>query len=195
MEAVRILKAIGIAPKRTIRIALWSGEEEGLLGSRAYVAQHFGSRAEPKDPKQRDLPYSMRTEKTPLNLKPEHEKLSAYFNLDNGTGKVRGIYSQSNAAARPIFEAWIEPLKDLGVTAVTMRNTGNTDHVPFDDVGLPGFQFIQDQIEYETRTHHTNSDTYERLQKEDLMQAATVIATFVWEAANRPEMMPRKPLP
>lgn len=114
----------------------------------------------------------MRTEKTPLNLKPEHETLSAYFNLDNGTGKVRGIYSQSNAAARPIFESWIDPLKDLGVTAVTMRNTSSTDHVPFDEAGLPGFQFIQDQIEYETRTHHTN-----------------------WEAANRPEMMPRKPLP
>ncbi|MGZ8832613.1 MAG: M20/M25/M40 family metallo-hydrolase [Thermoanaerobaculia bacterium] len=195
MEAVRILKAIGIAPKRTIRIALWSGEEQGLLGSRAFVAQHFGSRAEPKDPKQRDLPYSMRTEKTPLNLKPEHAKLSAYFNLDNGTGKVRGIYSQGNAAARPIFESWIDPLKDLGVTAVTMRNTSSTDHVPFDEAGLPGFQFIQDQADYETRTHHTNWDTYERLQKEDLMQAATVIATFVWEAANRPEMMPRKPLP
>ncbi len=193
MEAVRILKAIGIAPRRTIRIALWSGEEQGLLGSRAYVAQHFGSRAEPKDPKQRDLPLSMRTEKTPLELKPEHAKLSAYFNLDNGTGRIRGIYSQSNAAARPIFESWIEPLKDLGVTAVTMRNTSSTDHVAFDEVGLPGFQFIQDQIEYDTRTHHTNWDTYERLQKEDLMQAATVIATFVWEAANRAEMMPRKP--
>ncbi|HEV8660538.1 MAG TPA: M20/M25/M40 family metallo-hydrolase [Thermoanaerobaculia bacterium] len=194
MEAVRILKTIGIAPKRTIRIALWSGEEQGLLGSRAYVRQHFGGRAEPKDPNQRDLPLSMRTEKTPLELKPEHAKLSAYFNLDNGTGKVRGIYAQSNVAIRPIFESWIEPLKDLGVTAVTMRNTGSTDHVSFDEVGLPGFQFIQDQIEYDTRTHHTNWDTYERLQKEDLMQAATVIATFVWEAANRAEMMPRKPL-
>ncbi|HEX7419996.1 MAG TPA: M20/M25/M40 family metallo-hydrolase [Thermoanaerobaculia bacterium] len=194
MEAVRILKAIGIAPRRTIRIALWSGEEQGLLGSRAYVGQHFGKREDPKDPKQRDLPFSMRTEKTSLVLTPEHAKLSAYFNLDNGTGRVRGIYAQSNAAARPIFESWIEPLKDLGVTAVTMRDTGSTDHVAFDEVGLPGFQFIQDEIEYETRTHHTNWDTYERLQKEDLMQAATVIATFVWEAANRAEMMPRKPL-
>ncbi len=194
MEAVRILKAIGIAPKRTIRIALWSGEEQGLLGSRGYVGQHFGKRAEPKDPKQRDLPSYLRTEKTPLELKPEHTKLSAYFNLDNGTGKIRGIYAQGNAAIRPIFEAWVEPLKDLGVTTVTMRNTGSTDHVSFDEVGLPGFQFIQDEIEYDTRTHHTNYDTYERLQKEDLMQAATVIATFVWEAANRAEMMPRKPL-
>src|SRR5712691_855570 len=135
----------------------------------------------------------MRTEKTPLELKPEHAKLSAYFNLDNGTGKVRGVYAQSNAAIRPIFDSWIEPLKDLGVTTVTMRNTGSTDHVSFDEVGLPGFQFVQDKIEYDTRTHHTNWDTYERLQKEDLMQAAVVIATFVWEAANRPEMMPRKP--
>ncbi len=194
MEAVRILKAIGIAPKRTIRIALWSGEEQGLLGSRGYVGQHFGKRAEPKDPQQRDLPAFLRTEKTPLQLKPEHTKLSAYFNLDNGTGKIRGIYAQGNAAIRPIFEAWTEPLRDLGVTTVTMRNTGSTDHVSFDEVGLPGFQFIQDEIEYDTRTHHTNYDTYERLQKEDLMQAATVIATFVWETANRPEMMPRKPL-
>jgi len=195
MEAVRILKAIGIAPRRTIRIALWSGEEQGLLGSRAYVAQHFAKREDPKDPKQRELPYSQRTEKTPLVLAQDHARLSAYFNLDNGTGKVRGVYAQSNAAVRPLFESWIGPLKDLDVTTVTMRNTSSTDHVSFDEVGLPGFQFVQDQIEYDTRTHHTNFDTYERLQKEDLMQAATVIATFVWETANRPEMMPRKPLP
>ncbi|HSP32802.1 MAG TPA: M20/M25/M40 family metallo-hydrolase [Thermoanaerobaculia bacterium] len=194
MEAVRILKAIGVVPKRTIRIALWSGEEQGLLGSRAYVTQHFGKRAEPKDPKQRDLPSFLRTEKTAIEAKPEHAKLSAYFNFDNGTGRIRGIYAQSNAAVVPIFESWIAPLHDLGVTTVTMRNTGSTDHVPFDAVDLPGFQFIQDEVEYETRTHHTNEDTYERLQKEDLMQAATVLATFVWEAANRPEMMPRKPL-
>lgn len=194
MEAVRILKAIGIPPRRTIRIALWSGEEQGLLGSRGYVGRHFGKRADPKDPKQKEMPYWQRTEKTPLILTPEHAKLSAYFNLDNGTGRIRGIYAQNNAAARPIFESWIEPLKDLGVNTVTMRDTGSTDHVAFDEVGLPGFQFIQDAIEYGTRTHHTNYDTYERLQKDDLMQAATVIATFVWEAANRAEMMPRKPL-
>jgi hypothetical protein len=194
MEAVRILKAIGIAPKRTIRIALWSGEEQGLLGSRGYVAQHFGSRAEPKDPAERDLPSSMRKEKTPLTLKPEQARVSAYFNLDNGTGKIRGIYTQENAAAVPIFESWIQPLKDLGVTNITSRNTGGTDHLSFDDVGIPGFQFIQDEIEYESRTHHTNYDVYERLQREDLMQASVVLATFVWEAANRPEMFPRKPL-
>ena len=195
MEAVRILKAIGVAPKRTIRIALWSGEEQGLLGSRAYVAQHFGSRAEPTDPDEKDLPSSLRKQKGPLTLKPEHAKLAAYFNMDNGTGRIRGVYMQENAAVRPIFEAWIEPLKDLGVTTLTMRNTGGTDHLSFDEAGLPGFQFIQDEIEYETRTHHTNYDVYERLQRDDLAQAAVAMATFVWEAANRPDMLPRKPLP
>ncbi len=195
MEAVRILEAIGTAPKRTIRIALWSGEEQGLLGSRAYVEQHFAKRAEPKDPEQAKLPLSMRTEKGELTIKPEHAKISAYFNVDNGTGKLRGIYAQENAAVAPLFSAWLQPLEDLGATTVTMRNTGSTDHVPFDEAGIPGFQFIQDEVEYDTRTHHTNWDTYERLQREDLMQAAVVAATFVWEAANRPEMMPRKPMP
>jgi carboxypeptidase Q len=195
MEAVRIIKSLGVAPKRTIRIALWSGEEQGLLGSRGYVAQHFASRAEPKDPEQAKLPAALRTEKGELTVKPEHAKISAYFNIDNGTGKVRGIYAQENAAVVPLFTSWLEPLHDLGATTVTMRNTGSTDHVSFDDVGVPGFQFIQDQVEYESRTHHTNWDTYERLQRDDLMQAAVVAATFVWEAANRPELLPRKPLP
>ncbi len=194
MEAVRILEAIGIAPKRTIRIALWGGEEEGLLGSRAYVEQHFASRPEPTDPKQRDLPAYMRENRGPLTIKPEHARLAAYFNLDNGTGKIRGIYAQENAAVVPIFEQWLTPLHDLGATTVTMRNTGGTDHLSFDAVGLPGFQFIQDDVEYEQRTHHTEYDVYERLQREDLMQAAVVMAEFVWEAANRPEMLPRKPL-
>lgn len=194
MEAVRILKAIGIAPKRTIRIALWSGEEEGLLGSRAYVAQHFASRPEPPE-NERDLPSTMQRNRGPLTIKPEQAKVSAYFNMDNGTGKIRGVYAQENAAVVPIFEDWLTPLHDLGATTVTMRNTGSTDHISFDDAGIPGFQFIQDPVEYEQRTHHTNFDTYERLQREDLMQAAVVMATFVWEAANRPEMLPRKPLP
>ena len=192
MEAVRILKAIGIAPRRTIRIALWSGEEEGLLGSRAYVAQHFGSRPLLK-PEEAMMPYNMQ-KRGPLALKPEQAKISAYFNLDNGTGRIRGIYAQENAAAAPLFEAWLAPLHDLGATTVTMRNTGSTDHVSFDEVGVPGFQFIQDDVEYFQRTHHTNYDTYERLQRDDLMQAAVVMATFVWEAANRPELLPRKPL-
>ncbi len=195
MEAVRILKALGVAPRRTIRIALWSGEEQGLLGARAYVAEHVAKRAEPKDPEQAKLPYTWRTEKTPLILGPEHGKIAAYFNMDNGTGKLRGIYAQENAAVVPIFTAWLEPLKDLGATTVTMRNTGSTDHVPFDETGVPAFQFIQDEVEYRTRTHHTNWDTYERLQREDLMQAAVVAATFVWETANRAEMLPRKPMP
>jgi carboxypeptidase Q len=193
MEVVRVLKAIGIQPKRTIRIALWSGEEEGLLGSRAYVSQHFASRPEPPA-EERDLPSFMQRNRGPLTIKPEHAKIAAYFNLDNGTGKVRGIYSQENAAAVPIFEAWLEPLKDLGATTVTMRNTGGTDHLSFDAVGLPGFQFVQDEVEYGQRTHHTNYDVYERLQRDDLEQAVVVMATFVWEAANRPEMLPRKPL-
>ena len=198
MEAVRILKALGVKPKRTIRIALWSGEEQGLLGSRGYVSQHFASRPEPKQPltpEQEDLPSFLRRPTGPLAVKPEHAKLSAYFNLDNGTGKIRGVYAQENAAAVPIFESWIEPLKDLGVTAVTMRNTSGTDHLSFDAVGLPGFQFVQDEVEYETRTHHTNMDVYERLQKEDLMQASVVIACFVYDAAMRDAMFPRKPMP
>lgn len=194
MEAVRILKALNVHPKRTIRIALWSGEEEGLFGSRAYVAQHFGSRPEATggDP---DLPSFLRPPAGPLTLKPEHAKLSAYFNLDNGTGRVRGVYTQENAAVVPIFQAWMEPLKDLGVTTITNRNTGGTDHLSFDAVGLPGFQFVQDEVEYETRTHHTNMDVYERLQREDLMQASVVMACFVYDAAMRDGMIPRKPLP
>jgi hypothetical protein len=195
MEAMRILKALNVTPRRTIRIALWSAEEQGLLGSRAYVAQHFASRPEPKDPDDRDLPLAMRKDKGTLTVKPEHAKLSAYFNVDNGTGKIRGIYAQENAAVVPLFRAWLEPLHDLGATTLTMRNTTGTDHLSFDEVGIPGFQFIQDEIEYETRTHHTNWDSYERLQRDDLMQAAVVVATFVWEAANRAEMMPRKAMP
>jgi carboxypeptidase Q len=194
MEAARILKSLGVAPKRTIRIALWAGEEQGLLGSRAYVEQHVGKRAEPKDPEQKKLPSWARTEKGELTKLPEHGKISAYFNYDNGTGRIRGIYAQENAAVVPLFTAWLQPLHDLGATTVTMRNTGSTDHVPFDEAGVPAFQFIQDEVEYSTRTHHTNWDTFERLQREDLMQAAVVVATFVWETANREEMLPRKPL-
>ena len=192
MKAVRILKAIGIAPRRTIRIALWSGEEEGLLGSRGYVVKHLGERPL-LNPDEATLPSSMQ-KRGPLALKPEQAKISAYFNMDNGSGKIRGVYAQENAAVVPIFESWITPLRDLGVTTVTMRNTGGTDHLSFDDVGVPGFQFIQDELDYSPRTHHTNYDTYERLQRDDLMQAAVVMATFVWEAANRPEMLPRKPV-
>ena len=200
MEAIRILKAIDAKPKRAIRIGLWGGEEQGLLGSRAYVSEHFASRPEPKEAGPDELPSFMRNEPpAPITLKPDHAKLAAYFNLDNGTGKIRGVYLQENAAVRPILESWMESVKDLGATRITMRNTGGTDHQSFDAVGLPGFQFIQDPIEYMDGaffgTHHTDMDTYDRLQREDLMQAAVVIATFAYDAAVRDEMLPRKPLP
>ncbi len=195
MEAVRILQALDVKPRRTIRIALWSGEEEGLLGSKAYVAEHFGTRGGPPDPSERDLPSFLRRETGPVTTKPDHARLSAYFNVDNGTGKIRGIYAERNAAVAPLFEAWLRPLHDLGATTVTLRHTGGTDHLSFDAIGLPAFQFIQDEADYETRTHHTNLDVYDRLQKTDLMQAAVVLATFVYDAATRPERMPRRPLP
>ena len=195
MEAMRIIQSLGLKPRRTIRIVLWTGEEEGLLGSKAYVATHFGSRPESNDPKEKDLPSFMRKQGTPLTLKPEEKKVSAYFNIDNGTGKIRGIYLQENAAVAPIFDAWIAPFHDLGVDTITYRDTGGTDHLSFDAVGIPGFQFIQDPIEYDTRTHHSNMDVYERLQRDDMMQASVVLASFLYNAAMRDDMLPRKPLP
>lgn len=171
MEAMRIIKQLGIKPRRTIRIALWSGEEQGLLGSRGYVRSNFG---EAKNP-------------TPAN-----GKVSCYFNIDNGTGKVRGIYAQGNEKAAAIFTEWLAPFKDLGAATVTLNNTGSTDHVSFDAVGIPGFQFIQDPIEYSTRTHHTTMDSYDHLIEEDLKQISTIVATFVYNAAMRDEKMPRK---
>lgn len=176
MEAVRILKAIGIQPRRTIRIALWSGEEEGLLGSRGYVKKTF---ADPAD----------------MKLLPAHEKFDVYFNLDNGTGKIRGVYLQGNEAVRPIFQQWLVPFNDLDAKTLTISNTGGTDHLSFDAVGLPGFQFIQDPLEYDTRNHHSNMDVSEHLQEEDLKQAAVIIAGFVYDAAMRDEKIPRKELP
>jgi len=195
MEAIRILKAIGVKPRRTIRIALWSGEEEGLLGSHAYVKEHFGSHAEPTDPKELAMPEWLRKDDTPLNLKPDQAKLSAYFNVDNGTGKIRGIYLEGNESVKPIFNDWMQPFTDLGMTTLTMRNTGGTDHESFDAVGIPGFQFIQDPVEYMTRTHHSNEDVYERIQRDDMMQAAVILAGYVYDAAMRDTMLPRKPLP
>jgi carboxypeptidase Q len=176
MEAVRVLKAINQPMDRTVRIALWGGEEEGLLGSRAYVKEHFGDRET-------------------MKVTAEHAKLSGYFNYDNGTGKIRGVYLQGNDMMRPIFEAWFTPFKDLGAGAISIRNTGGTDHLSYDAVGLPGFQFIQDPMDYETRTHHSNMDVYDRIQPGDLMQASAIIASFVYNTATRPDMLPRKPLP
>ncbi|HEV8285227.1 MAG TPA: M20/M25/M40 family metallo-hydrolase [Chitinophagaceae bacterium] len=178
MEVVRIIKALNIRPRRTIRIALWSGEEEGLLGSRAYVKSHFADTANGK-----------------WILKPEYDKFSSYFNIDNGTGKVRGIYLQGNDKVRDIFTQWLQPFSDLGAATVTISNTGGTDHQSFDRVGLPGFQFIQDPIEYDTRTHHTNMDTYDHLIADDLKQIATIVASFVYDAAMRDEKLPRKEMP
>ncbi|HEY6388970.1 MAG TPA: M20/M25/M40 family metallo-hydrolase [Candidatus Acidoferrum sp.] len=195
MEVMRILTTLQVKPRRTIRVGLWTGEEEGEFGSYGYVKQHFGFVPRSNEPDQLVVTEYDRDPAGPIQLKPDHQKLSAYFNLDNGSGKIRGIYLQGNAAIAPIFAQWIEPLKDLGVTAITMRDTGGTDHEAFDAIGLPGFQFIQDPLDYGSRTHHSNMDTYERLQAEDLAQAALVEATFVYNAAMRDQMLPRKPLP
>ncbi len=195
MEAVRILKALGVKPRRTIRIALWTGEEQGLFGSKGYATQHYGSAKTSTAPDQMQLPEFMRRAAGPLEVKPEQKLISGYFNVDNGSGKIRGIYTQGNSAIAPIFVQWMAPLKDLGVTALTNRNTGGTDHLSFDAVGIPGFQFIQDDLDYETRTHHSNQDVYERLQAADLKQIATVEAIFLYNASQRDQMLPRKPLP
>jgi carboxypeptidase Q len=195
MEAVRILQALGVRPRRTIRVALWTGEEQGLLGSRAWVSEHLASRPEPDSEEERRLPRFLQRQRGPLTLAPAHARLAAYFNLDNGSGRIRGIYTQSNAAVVPIFEAWLRPLHDLGADTVTMRDTGGTDHLPFDAVGLPGFQFVQDELDYSTRTHHTNLDVLDRVQRDDLVQASIVMASFAYHAAMRDELLPRKPLP
>jgi carboxypeptidase Q len=194
MEAVRILKALGVKPRRTIRIGLWSGEEEGLLGSQWYVSKYFGTRPESTDPERKGDPTLTRRDAGPITVKPDQAKVSVYFNVDNGTGKIRGVYLQENAMAAPIFEAWMKPFHDLGMDTLSMRNTGGTDHLSFDAVGIPGFQFIQDPVEYETRTHHSNMDVYDRLQPEDLKQMAVIVASFVYMAAQRDEKFPRKPI-
>jgi len=195
MEVMRILTALHVQPRRTIRVGLWTGEEQGEFGSYGYVKQHFGYAPLSTAPDQLALPEFLRKPGGPVELKPDQQKISGYFNLDNGTGKIRGVYLQENAAVGPIFKQWMAPLKDLGVTTLTMRNTGGTDHEAFDSVGIPGFQFIQDMLDYGSRTHHSNMDTYERLQPDDLAQAATVEAIFVYDTAMRDEMLPRKPLP
>ncbi len=196
MEAMRILQALGVKPKRTIRIALWTGEEQGLYGSYAYVTEHFGSWSGPEDPERRKwLSATNWKGEGKLSLRPAHGKLSSYFNIDNGGGKIRGIYAEESAALRPIFEAWLAPLRDLGADTVTLRRTGGTDHESFQDVGLPGFQFIQDELDYTARTHHSNMDVYDHLDRENLAQASVVVASFLYNAAMRQEKLPRPPLP
>lgn len=206
MEAVRIIQALGLKPRRTIRVALWSGEEQGLLGSRAYVAEHFGSLPNPAT-SAAPATSSANTSGNgngsgsaapaapTLVKKAEYEKLSAYYNLDNGTGKIRGVYLQGNEGVRPLFRQWLAPFRDLGASTLSIANTGGTDHLAFDAIGLPGFQFIQDEIEYDTRTHHSNQDVFDRIQGDDMKQAATIMATFVYQTAMRDEKLPRKPAP
>jgi len=176
MEALRILKVLGVKPRRTIRVALWGGEEQGLLGSKAYVRDHIA-----------DI--------ETMALKPEHARLAAYFNSDNGTGRVRGVWMQGNLAVRPIFEQWIAPLRDLGVTTLGPRSVTSTDHLSFDNAGVPAFQFLVDRLEYNSRTHHSNMDVFDRVQQDDMIQQATVIAVFAYNAAMREEKLPRKALP
>jgi carboxypeptidase Q len=206
MEAMRILQALKLQPRRTIRIGLWTGEEQGLLGSRAYVAQRFGyytnisvtlaanSRDENSagGASSEPAPTNSVAKRTLVRL-AEYERLSAYFNLDNGTGKIRGVYMQGNEAVRPIFRSWLQPFSDLGAETLSLSNTGGTDHLSFDDIGLPGFQFIQDPIEYNTRTHHSNADVFDRIQADDLKQASIIMATFAYNAAMVDEKIPRKP--
>src|SRR5262249_50310280 len=206
LGAVRILQKLGLKPRRTIRIGLWSGEEQGLLGSRAYVGDHFGKRTGgdrfggggggPQAGPPRTPPEPPPPPPPPqLELKSGHEKFAGYFNLDNGTGKVRGVYLQGNEAVRPIFREWLAPFRDMGASTLTIANTGGTDHLAFDAVGLPGFQFIQDEVEYDTRTHHSNQDVYDRIQEDDMKQAAVIMAAFVYNTAMRDQKLPRKPLP
>jgi Zn-dependent M28 family amino/carboxypeptidase len=190
MEAVRILKTLNLKPRRTIRVALWTGEEQGLLGSKAYVAEHFGKLETPAA----GAAASPSPATGALVSKPDYEKFSSYFNLDNGTGKIRGVYLQGNESVRPLFREWLAPFRDLGAATLSISNTGGTDHLSFDAIGLPGFQFIQDEIEYDARTHHSNQDVFDRIQGDDLKQAATIMAAFVYGAAMRDEKLPRKPL-
>jgi len=175
MEAVRAIQALKLRPRRTIRVALWGGEEQGLLGSRAYVAQHYW-------------------DATAGRPKPDHASVAAYFNLDNGTGRIRGVWGQANKGALPILEKWGEPLKALGWKMASPRSVGATDHASFDQAGLPGFQFIQERLEYNSRSHHSNMDTFDRVQKADIEQQGAVAAVFAWQAANWPEKLPRKPM-
>jgi len=207
MEAVRILEALELKPRRTIRIGLWTGEEQGMLGSRAFVKHHFGR--SPPDPYERQAAAGDAATSAAKNggghdastgtkssdessPNSEYTNFSGYFNFDNGTGKIRGVYLQGNEASRPIFRKWLQPFREMGASTLTITDTGGTDHLSFDGVGLPGFQFIQDEIEYATRTHHSNQDVFDRIQGDDLKQAAVIMASFVYNAAMMDEKLPRK---
>jgi Zn-dependent M28 family amino/carboxypeptidase len=213
MEAVRIIQALGLKPRRTIRIALWSGEEQGLLGSRAYVARHFGKMETPTVTAGNGAATAPRagadgaasttpaTPPAPVLVKmPDYDKVAGYFNLDNGTGRIRGVYLQGNETVAAIFRQWLTAFQDRPnenvwqAQTLSLSNTGGTDHLSFDAIGLPGFQFIQDEIEYETRTHHSNMDVFDRIQADDMKQAATIMAAFVYQTAMRDEKLPRKPM-
>jgi hypothetical protein len=199
MEAMRILKALGVKPRRTIRAGLWTGEEEGFYGSRGYVFKHFGD-TDRKTLEKPDWEAYEKNWRNPLGdskkliVKPDYNKISGYFNYDNGTGRIRGIYIQENFQVRPIFEEWMKPLRDIGVTTIALQPTEGTDHLPFDYIGIPGFQFIQEPIDYVPALHHTNQDIYDHCSSEDLIQSAVVMAVFVYQTAMREEMLPRKPL-
>jgi len=202
MEAVRIIQALGLKPRRTIRIALWSGEEQGLLGSRAYVAKHFGKMETPATTTAANGNGNGNGNGTParppapvLVKLPDYDKVAGYFNLDNGTGKIRGVYLQGNESMAGLFRQWLSPFRDLGAETLSLSNTGGTDHLSFDAIGLPGFQFIQDEIEYDTRTHHSNMDVFDRIQADDMKQASTIMAAFIYQTAMRDEKLPRKAMP
>ncbi|HYJ30782.1 MAG TPA: M20/M25/M40 family metallo-hydrolase [Allosphingosinicella sp.] len=196
MEAARILRTLGVRPRRTIRFALWSGEEQGILGSLAYVERHLATRPPETDPaRQRLRPNQAWRYRWPVTPLPGHRDLVAYFNLDNGSGRIRGIHAEGNVAAVPIFQDWLAPFASMGATTVAIQPTGGTDHVYMQTVGIPGYQFIQDPLDYGSRLHHTNIDTYDHMRAEDLRQAAVIMASFLWNAANRDEPLPRMPLP
>jgi len=195
MEAVRILQALKLQPRRTIRVALWSGEEQGLYGSRNYVIQHFGSLGDGSVDALRVIGGGQQGPPPKLNTKPDYDKFDVYFNLDNGTGRIRGVYLQGNEAVRPLFRRWLMPFRDMGAETLSISNTGGTDHLSFDAIGLPGFQFIQDEIEYDTRTHHSNQDVFDRVQADDMKQNAVIMAAFIYQAAMMDEKIPRKAMP
>jgi carboxypeptidase Q len=196
MEAARILARLGVRPRRTIRFALWNGEEQGLLGSLAYVDRYLATRAPLASSEHANLPAS-RTwrHRWPIQPRPGYRDLVAYFNIDNGSGRIRGIHAEGNVAAVPIFQEWLAPFASMGASTVAIRPTGGTDHVYMQTIGIPGYQFIQDPLDYDSRIHHTSIDTYDHLKAQDMRQAAIILASFLWNAANRDEPLPRMPLP